>query len=433
MVSIKEKHMKYLQFLYIVIILLLSACTYSRYDVNDDVIIFDYRKQYPVLELKLSDLADISYVPLKGEDSINFLTNVYDLSENIYIDNDWIIIGDCLPNKDIEPKNDNIIYLFDKDGYFARSFKKGSKSSNDWESSKRMLYDNTNKEIIIHQKSYFGNILEHYDIYGNHISTDTLKNPYFNSVFDGRKITFQNIYTKYAVNGKTHGTGGASINVYDIDSRNYVDIEQLPHEHIVLDYSGNKHAPYALYASKNGIYITDSRTETVYFLDKKYEISPKFRSIQSSKHKNRPDIQNLVYPLVETDEYILFCNDMDFDSQTTHRFKYGNYIYIKGEKKIYQLSDLGYIDYDFNKHKDIIVYEDHLLKDEIFLTNQFKTLNADILICVIEPFYLIDNYNTLPPELKDIASNITPYDNPILMVMRFGKELRTATQQVEPL
>lgn len=66
MVSIKEKHMKYLQFLYIVILLLLSACTYSRYDVNDDVIIFDYRKQYPVLELKLSDLADISYVPLKG-------------------------------------------------------------------------------------------------------------------------------------------------------------------------------------------------------------------------------------------------------------------------------------------------------------------------------------------------------------------------------
>ena len=413
--------MKYLWHIYVIGISCLFSCANNVADIQDGVIVFDSRKEYPVLDLKLSELAEVSFVKIKGEDSVNFLTHAYDLPENIYVDNNRIIIGDCLPNKDIEPKNDHIIYLFDETGNFIRSFGRSSRNPNDWQSSIRMLYDSHNEEVITHQISYFGNILERYDIRGNHLSTDTLDNPYRNSVCTDGKIILQNIYTKYAVAGKISGTGGKSINVYDIDSKSYESVEPYPHEQTILELESS--APHALYALEKGIYVTDNRSDIVYLFDKDYKFLPKFKSMRDSKYRNNPEIQNLLYPLIETEEYILFCNNMDFKSQTAHRFKYGNYIFMKEENKIYQLSDLGYIDYDFDKHIDIVMYEDYLLKDEIAFSNQMKTLNSDILVCAIEPSYLYENFDTLPLELKNLSENISSDDNPVLVIMKFGKPI----------
>ena len=413
--------MKYLWHIYVIGISCLFSCANNVADIQDGVIVFDSRKEYPVLDLKLSELAEVSFVKIKGEDSVNFLTHAYDLPENIYVDNNRIIIGDCLPNKDIEPKNDHIIYLFDETGDFIRSFGRSSRNPNEWQSSTRLLYDSLKEEVITHQISYFGNILERYDIHGNHLSTDTLDNPYRNSICIDRKIILQNIYTKYAVVGKISGTGGKSINVYDIDSKSYESVEPYPHEQTILELESS--APHALYALEKGIYVTDKRSDIVYLFDKDYKFLPKFKSVREPKYRNNPEIQNLLYPLIETEEYILFCNNMDFKSQTAHRFKYGNYIFMKGENKIYQLQDLGYIDYDFDKHIDIVMYEDYLLKDEIAFSNQMKTLNSDILVCAIEPSYLYENFDTLSLELKNLSENISSDDNPVLMIMKFGKPI----------
>ena len=421
MVLISGNVMKYLWHIYVIGISCLFSCANNVADIQDGVIVFDSRKEYPVLDLKLSELAEVSFVKIKGEDSVNFLTHAYDLPENIYVDNNRIIIGDCLPNKDIEPKNDHIIYLFDKTGDFIRSFCRSSRNPNDWQSSTRLLYDSLKEEVITHQISYFGNILERYDIHGNHLSTDTLDNPYRNSICIDRKIILQNIYTKYAVVGKISGTGGKSINVYDIDSKSYESVEPYPHEQTILELESS--APHALYALEKGIYVTDKRSDIVYLFDKDYKFLPKFKSVREPKYRNNPEIQNLLYPLIETEEYILFCNNMDFKSQTAHRFKYGNYIFMKGENKIYQLQDLGYIDYDFDKHIDIVMYEDYLLKDEIAFSNQMKTLNSDILVCAIEPSYLYENFDTLPLELKNLSENISSDDNPVLVIMKFGKPI----------
>lgn len=421
MVLISGNVMKYLWHIYVIGISCLFSCANNVADIQDGVIVFDSRKEYPVLDLKLSELAEVSFVKIKGEDSVNFLTHAYDLPENIYVDNNRIIIGDCLPNKDIEPKNDHIIYLFDETGDFIRSFGRSSRNPNEWQSSTRLLYDSLKEEVITHQISYFGNILERYDIHGNHLSTDTLDNPYRNSICIDRKIILQNIYTKYAVVGKISGTGGKSINVYDIDSKSYESVEPYPHEQTILELESS--APHALYALEKGIYVTDKRSDIVYLFDKDYKFLPKFKSVREPKYRNNPEIQNLLYPLIETEEYILFCNNMDFKSQTAHRFKYGNYIFMKGENKIYQLQDLGYIDYDFDKHIDIVMYEDYLLKDEIAFSNQMKTLNSDILVCAIEPSYLYENFDTLPLELKNLSENISSDDNPVLVIMKFGKPI----------
>ena len=69
------------------------------------------------------------------------------------------------------------------------------------------------------------------------------------------------------------------------------------------------------------------------------------------------------------------------------------------------------------------MYEDYLLKDEIAFSNQMKTLKSDILVCAIEPSYLYENFDTLPLELKNLSENISSDDNPVLVIMKFGKPI----------
>ena len=60
------------KYLLAIVALLFCACVSESTDVKDGVIIFDSSKEYPHKDLKLSDLADVSFIPLGGEDSVNF-------------------------------------------------------------------------------------------------------------------------------------------------------------------------------------------------------------------------------------------------------------------------------------------------------------------------------------------------------------------------
>ena len=111
---------------------------------------------------------------------------------------------------------------------------------------------------------------------------------------------------------------------------------------------------------------------------------------------------------------------MDYQSQMTKRFEFGNWIYLKRDAKIYSITDMGYLEYTTTK--DNTIYFNHLLNDKIFLTPRFSTQNSDILICALSPQILRDNLRNLPLDLQKIAANLRVDDNPVLMVMKFGKK-----------
>ena len=111
---------------------------------------------------------------------------------------------------------------------------------------------------------------------------------------------------------------------------------------------------------------------------------------------------------------------MDYQSQVTKRFGFGNWIYVKKEAKIYCISDMGFLEYAASK--DNSTYFNHLLNDKIFLTPRLSTQNSDILICALSPQILRDNLKNLPLHLQKIAANLRVDDNPVLMVMKFGKK-----------
>ena len=71
---------------FFITIVFVSACADNDSDIVNGVIMYDSSKIYPKLDVKLSDLADVSFIPLGGEDSINFLTSSVSITKNIYID-----------------------------------------------------------------------------------------------------------------------------------------------------------------------------------------------------------------------------------------------------------------------------------------------------------------------------------------------------------
>ena len=175
------------------------------------------------------------------------------------------------------------------------------------------------------------------------------------------------------------------------------------------------------YKAKNGVYLTNDRSDTVYFVDRSLNVTPKF---VATRHYDKD--MNLVCPIMETDEYILFCNKMNMGARDNNRFEFANYIYVKKQNKIYKITP-GCPIADYNA----VPFEDYLLKDYLRVHPYFNTLNSNIMVCPLSIEYLKSHYETLPEELKSIAGKAHPDDNPVLMIMRFGKQLPKVSSLVQ--
>lgn len=161
--------------------------------------------------------------------------------------------------------------------------------------------------------------------------------------------------------------------------------------------------------SSSGLYIITERTDTVYHINRKLEITPIFTSVQHFE-----DARNMVFPLVETEDYILFCNSLDSVSKRNKRFRNANYIYMKAEGQIYQLPCSNSFPED----------EAELLwKDEFLLNCSNLTKTPNTLVSVLPITLLKEKYNLLPDNLKRITDTASEEDNPVLMVIRFGKRI----------
>ena len=396
-------------------VLVLFICSCNN---KNEIITVDLCKEYPSLDVKLSDLADVSFIVLDGRDSVNFLTDVNELSGNICIDGDLIIIGDCLPsNRDIDSKCNNEIYLFDTCGNFIKSFGDGNKMANAMTSLKNMRVFPNENIIGIHNLISEEQPIIFYDYIGNKVRTDTLDKSYFYSVPFGKNLVLYDHHSNYiSMFSNKHIDRGRTINVYNMETGVYESVEDIRYKNIQNDnkQSANTH----IYSSGDKVYISSPRTDTVYVIDKNLKITAQFKSKNS--YKSNPEIQNIICPIIETSEYIIFCNSMDYQSQVTKRFGFGNWIYVKKEAKIYCISDMGFLEYAASK--DNSTYFNHLLNDKIFLTPRLSTQNSDILICALSPHILRDNLKKLPLDLQKIAANLRVDDNPVLMVMKFGKK-----------
>ena len=404
------------KYLLAIVALLFCACVSESTDVKDGVIIFDSSKEYPHKDLKLSDLADVTFIPLGGEDSVNFLTYSTSLPKSTYIDSSRIIMGDFSPWRDVVSKSNKSIYFFDPSGKFERSMGIWDKYKGNYPSFNRMAVLPSQEKVIVYSISYEPGELVEFSYDGNVRVVEHLEKSYLSSVMNNKLILFDNLY-KLESHPDFHI--GRALDVYDMEKGFIRDFDDLD----VGDYKlARVDAGYGLYSTAAKTYITNCRTDKIYALDTNYKITVAFDCVY--KNKEYPNDHNIVFPLIETDEYILFCNSMDGYSEKAKRYKYSNWIFMKVEGKIYHISNLGDFRFYVSDTPAHDICNRSLLQDKVCLSKYNKTLNSDKLVSVMDIEFLKDNIDILPEHLQKVLESKSSEDNPVLMVMKFGKSLK---------
>ena len=402
-----------------------SACTVQNSDVAERVIRFDNSKVYPSLNLKLSDLADVSYVPLGGEEQINFLTPTFSLALQCYVDSNYIVVPDATPYRDVVSKSDDNIYFFNHSGEFVKSFGIGPKRAWDGNSYNHVKVISPGKIAVCLSTGEGPLVICDYN--GNLLKKDTLIDGHNRiSVMNGKLVLYDGLY-KF-LNGFDYYRGRA-VDVYDVDTGVFIDFEDLTDvgmPGIKQFYPIKKE--WWLYSTASRTYISNCRTSFVYALDTSLNIVPAFEYVHEGA--KFPDEYLIVVPLIETDEYILFCNAMDYESQVKQRYKHGNWIFIKSEQKIYQLSDLGYLVDVMDDGRRHIMEEafGSLVNDKVFFHTFCKTQNSDILVIPVDVEIAKNYMDKLPDNIREQVRNKQSGDNPLLVVMKFGKSIEKIKQ-----
>ena len=366
------------------------------------------------MNLKLSDIADIFYIQLGGADSVKLLSSPSSFSNKIYIDDDYILIGDFLPYiydgewHRFSPQNAKIL-MFNSKGEYLRTILKTypSDSGMIFHGMETHFEVSSNKKVIY---AYSGNgqFIREFDFSGKIIKDNKCSLKKFSDiVLIGDTLALFDLDAQKIRNNGEFRDDGACIKFYNAILGNFL---QHPGHHFQKPYDiRNSHAPEKITKVNGGIYITTPRTDTVYHLNDNLCISPSFLSV-----RYKDDVDNLTYPLVETEDYILFCNVQDPLSYRNKVYDNANYLYLKAEKQIYRLPCSN----TFPENGEEILW-----KDEFLLGCTYTTLTPNTLAVILPISLLKEKYNLLPDKLKSMSSSASESDNHILMVIKFGKAL----------
>ena len=118
--------------------------------IDSDIILIDANKKYPALDLKLNDIAEISYIPLKTEGVIFGYNSA---PRRLFVYRDKIFIGDRYM---YDPK----LVIYDRTGVAIQiigSYGRGQGEYMNMEAfvvdtltNEVTIYDNTQKKIIVY-------------------------------------------------------------------------------------------------------------------------------------------------------------------------------------------------------------------------------------------------------------------------------------------
>lgn len=353
-----------------------------------ELIVVDLSLDYPVMDLKLSDIADISYIPLQGNDSAKLLSLASTLPNNIYIGEEQIFVGDFAPyRKDGEwhrfsPQDGRLLRYDSKGRYLGTIFRSKDEGEN-------ILFGMNAPYAVFPEKeeiyafSAYGKFIRGFNYNGGIISTGkNIGTEYRECIALGDTIALMNLHPDIEIMAHNVYTGESAHHRTHTFAKPYDSKGPSTAKHITI--------------TETGAYITTPRTDTVYHLNRNLEIVPAFLNIRHTE-----DADNLACPLVETSDYILLCNIQDLKSAHEQRFKNANYIYMKTENQIYRLPWEG----------------------ESVLNENHTTLTPNTLAIVLPISELKEKYNLLPDEFQHIADAASEDDCTVLIVMRFGNNV----------
>jgi len=405
------------RFLTLCLYVIFYGCSQNSID-HSNIILIDANKKYPILELKLSELADISYIALKTEGVIFGYSSAH---RRLFVYRDKIFIGDRYmydPKLVIYDRTGVPIQIIGSYGRGPGEYMNMNAFVVDTLTNEVTIYDNTQKKIIVYgidgkfkreknleqinrgQKSFEGIeiINDNYLLAYNNRSISIHENDYY--IDDSKQLGREGQIVRY---GKP---------IMIIDKQTLTEVSYSNFEYAKPKIWDVRTINYNLTSSNDGVYITTERTDTIYFMNRNLEIIPKFRDITDygSQHVAR------LFPAAETERYIFFSTEVGIkqgvvrvENTTPKRF----FAYDKQLQKIFRLDNGLTEKRDWNKEQ-IAISNNRVVLDQYSLT-----LNHNFASTFFSPEFLLEHYNQLPEELKVITKNLKVDDNPVIMLIKF--------------
>ncbi len=393
--------MKYIHSLLCLVLISLLSCSTK----DSSVIIVDTDNTYPLLNLKLSDVADITYIPLKSnKDSVLFIND--DISKNIFVSKDKILIGD-------RNRVDSKLLVYDHKGNLLHQIGRKGRGPGEFLDLFLFTADTITNEVIIYNRSDSKFIV--YDINGNHLYDKRLlegNTEFYQMENIGQEYFVGYNYRSYylAPNVSKNSLGldaikghSKSLMAFNRKSLTYKEICDI---HYSRPYISNSMPGliWQITTTMEGAYVTSFRSDTIFFIGRDLSVKPKFVDVTNYGHE---DIT--IFPTMETNKYIFFYTQMQFGKSGKLRF----FVYDKANNRIFRINNN--ISEDINTFN----YRLALISNEIALNQFTLTQNHDYAAILLTPMFLKDHYELLNNDLKAITDRLEEYDNPVLMLMKF--------------
>jgi hypothetical protein len=382
------------------------ACSNAK-DNDSSIVKIDADKDYPVLNLKLTDIADVSYIPLKGSSNPSLMQiSPVVQTFNIFIAKDRLFILD-------RNRTDSKILVYDYSGkplyrigrhgngpgelsYDGFRFTVDIKRNEVyiWDSNSKLFVFDLNGSFIKSQ-TFDRNLIGFYS-YINNINDKTLM------VFSGQKIKLIGEWLrKQTGHDKVWDSGKRSLIFIDKDNLTLVDHPDInftrPHTDAVALNS-------ALLSSENGTYFFTLCSDTTYFIDRNLKIIPKFVDV-TKYNKNKYKTQNNIdiFPIAEFGRYIFLSTEIALsygEKPDPGDFKY--LVYDKKTKKLYSCPKVK-----------TNAYNSESLH---FAFPGGGSMNPGFLVKCLPLSFLKKEYKNLPLQLRKIVDQGSENDGPVLLM-----------------
>lgn len=386
----------------------LSACGRGGNDCVDGIIVFDNSKDYPELDLKLSDVADVTYIALKGVNEGYPVDAQFKFEgKNAYIHEDEIYFI----------SNAREIYVFDIFGTPLRQLNRIGRGPEEYgDGILNFWSEPDNNSVCVIGTN---NLIKEYDAESFKFKSS------FPYEFSSRPTDVISLNRDYLIlHGKRPLSREISPVTYHLFLKSNRMAQPLPpkmerpydfDDSFLLTYPG-------LTYGRDGVFMNNTRCDTIWRIDRQtLEVFP--RMVDKSKYFGK---NMKVLPSFETDRYIFFSpiyQKFDWvDNQTvpinTPWPEDRMFAFDKEKEKIFRIS-MDRSDPFPDGDSPIVDRKFAWAFDECWLTCWHTTLNDNYGAAMYQAYELLDNMDKLPPELKKIAETLNENDNPVLALIKF--------------
>ncbi|MDF9828723.1 6-bladed beta-propeller [Parabacteroides sp. PF5-6] len=386
----------YLLFLYCSF-LILCGCSTKKGETVPEILIFDLTQKYPVKEIYLQDIAEVSYIPLETRDDMLWKGPVSGLGEDLIL-NVEAMKGDIL--------------LFDGRGKAIRHIKRQGGSAEEYSGIISVVCDEQQKELFVKSNSMKKILV--YDLEGNY----------------KRTLAFipERIYRSFAILDANHliafskeHEAGLNNNFFILSKEDgrLVKALTIPAEkeipEILMQTDANNNtsiatiASYPITPTSNGLFVQDLSSDTIFSFDPAtLSLHP---AIVRTPSIHVMESEIFLYTLIDSPGYTYFMT-MERANHNTQHSGYPRKYYIHDKKK-------GEI------YEALIANKDHPASGHsLILSGQRSKMSPGtngIGFKTLDPMELLDAYesNQLQGRLKEIAKELDEEDNPVIMVAKF--------------